>query len=198
MLELKKLEYNYDALEPIINKETVSFHHDKHHQTYYNNTNNLIKNTSLEDKSLEYILTHLDEVDESIRTKLKNNAGGSYNHDLYWNIMNPVNKKEIHGELSEAINNNFGSFEEFKEKFVEEGLKVFGSGWVWLVKENDNLKIITTSNQDSPITLGFKIIFGNDVWEHAYYLNYQNKRKEYLEKCFDLVNWTIAEELFKK
>ena len=198
MLELKKLEYNYDALEPIINKETVSFHHDKHHQTYYKNTNNLIKNTSLEDKSLEYILTHLDEVDESIRTKLKNNAGGSYNHDLYWNIMNPVNKKEIHGELSEAINKTFGSFEEFKEKFVEEGLKVFGSGWVWLVKENDNLKIITTSNQDSPITLGFKIIFGNDVWEHAYYLNYQNKRKEYLEKWFDLVNWTIAEELFKK
>ena len=198
MLELKKLEYNYDALEPIINKETVSLHHDKHHQTYYDNTNNLIKNTSLEDKSLEYILTHLDEVDESIRTKLKNNAGGSYNHDLYWNIMNPVNKKEIHGELSEAINNTFGSFEKFKEKFVEEGLKVFGSGWVWLVKENDNLKIITTSNQDSPITLGFKIIFGNDVWEHAYYLNYQNKRKEYLEKWFDLVNWTIAEELFKK
>ena len=198
MLELKKLEYNYDALEPIINKETVSFHHDKHHQAYCDNTNNLIKNTSLEDKSLEYILTHLDEVDESIRTKLKNNAGGSYNHDLYWNIMNPVNKKEIHGELSEAINNNFGSFEEFKERFVEEGLKVFGSGWVWLVKENDNLKIITTSNQDSPITLGFKIIFGNDVWEHAYYLNYQNKRKEYLEKWFDLVNWTIAEELFKK
>ena len=198
MLELKKLEYNYDALEPIINKETVSFHHDNHHQAYYDNTNNLIKNTSLEDKSLEYILTHLDEVDESIRTKLKNNAGGSYNHDLYWNIMNPVNKKEIHGELSEAINNNFGSFEEFKERFVEEGLKVFGSGWVWLVKENDNLKIITTSNQDSPITLGFKIIFGNDVWEHAYYLNYQNKRKEYLEKWFDLVNWTIAEELFKK
>ena len=112
--------------------------------------------------------------------------------------MNPVNKKEIHGELSEAINKTFGSFEEFKAKFVEEGLKVFGSGWVWLVKENDNLKIITTSNQDSPITLGFKIIFGNDVWEHAYYLNYQNKRKEYLEKWFDLVNWTIAEELFKK
>lgn len=198
MLELKNLEYAYDSLEPIIDKETVTFHHDKHHQTYYDNTNNLIKGTSLEDKSLEYILTNLEEADESIRTKLKNNAGGAYNHDLYWNIMNPNNKKELHGELEKAIVSTFGSLELFKEKFVEEGLKVFGSGWVWLIKKNNELKIITTSNQDSPITNGLKIIFGNDVWEHAYYLKYQNRRKEYLEKWFDLVNWTKAEEIFKK
>lgn len=188
MLELKKLEYGYDDLNPVINSETISFHHDKHHQTYYDNTNNLIKGTNLEEKSLEYILTHLEEADESIRTKLRNQAGGAYNHDLYWAIINPTNKKELHGELEKAINNTFGSFDAFKEKFVEEGLKVFGSGWIWLVKDNAELKIIPTSNQDCPITDGFKIIFGNDVWEHAYYLQYQNRRKEYLEKWFDLIN----------
>ena len=198
MLELKKLEYGYDDLNPVINSETISFHHDKHHQTYYDNTNNLIKGTSLEDKSLEYILTHLEEADESIRTKLKNQAGGAYNHDLYWNIINPKNKKELHGELEKAINEAFGSFDAFKEKFIEEGLKVFGSGWIWLVKDSTGLKIMPTSNQDCPITDGFKIIFGNDVWEHAYYLQYQNRRKEYLEKWFDLVNWTIAEEIYTK
>jgi superoxide dismutase [Mn] 2 len=198
MLELKKLEYGYDDLNPVINSETISFHHDKHHQTYYDNTNNLIKGTSLEDKGLEYILTHLEEADESIRTKLKNQAGGAYNHDLYWNIINPKNKKELHGELEKAINEAFGSFDAFKEKFVEEGLKVFGSGWIWLVKDSTGLKIMSTSNQDCPITDGFKIIFGNDVWEHAYYLDYQNRRKEYLEKWFDLVNWTIAEEIYTK
>lgn len=198
MLELKKLEYGYDDLNPVINSETISFHHDKHHQTYYDNTNNLIKGTSLEDKSLEYILTHLEEADESIRTKLKNQAGGAYNHDLYWAIINPTNKKELHGELEKAINEAFGSFDAFKEKFVEEGLKVFGSGWIWLVKDSTGLKIMSTSNQDCPITDGFKIIFGNDVWEHAYYLDYQNRRKEYLEKWFDLVNWTIAEEIYTK
>lgn len=198
MLELKKLEYGYDDLNPVINSETISFHHDKHHQTYYDNTNNLIKGTNLEEKSLEYILTHLEEADESIRTKLKNQAGGAYNHDLYWAIINPTNKKELHGELEKAINEAFGSFDAFKEKFVEEGLKVFGSGWIWLVKDNEGLKIIPTSNQDCPITDGFKIIFGNDVWEHAYYLQYQNRRKEYLEKWFDLINWTIAEEIYTK
>ena len=198
MLELKKLEYGYDDLNPVINSETISFHHDKHHQTYYDNTNNLIKGTSLEDKSLEYILTHLEEADESIRTKLKNQAGGAYNHDLYWNIINPKNKKELHGELEKAINEAFGSFDAFKEKFIEEGLKVFGSGWIWLVKDSTGLKIMPTSNQDCPITDGFKIIFGNDVWEHAYYLQYQNRRKEYLEKWFDLINWTIAEEIYTK
>lgn len=198
MLELKKLEYGYDDLNPVINSETISFHHDKHHQTYYDNTNNLIKGTSLEEKSLEYILTHLEEADESIRTKLKNQAGGAYNHDLYWAIINPTNKKELHGELEKVINNTFGSYDAFKEKFVEEGLKVFGSGWIWLVKDNEGLKIISTSNQDCPITDGFKIIFGNDVWEHAYYLQYQNRRKEYLEKWFDLINWTIAEEIYTK
>ena len=198
MLELKKLEYGYDDLNPVINSETISFHHDKHHQTYYDNTNNLIKGTNLEEKSLEYILTHLEEADESIRTKLKNQAGGAYNHDLYWAIINPTNKKELHGELEKAINEAFGSFDAFKEKFVEEGLKVFGSGWIWLVKDSTGLKIMPTSNQDCPITDGFKIIFGNDVWEHAYYLQYQNRRKEYLEKWFDLVNWTIAEEIYTK
>ena len=198
MLELKKLEYGYDDLNPVINSETISFHHDKHHQTYYDNTNNLIKGTNLEEKSLEYILTHLEEADESIRTKLKNQAGGAYNHDLYWAIINPTNKKELHGELEKVINNTFGSYDAFKEKFVEEGLKVFGSGWIWLVKDNAELKIIPTSNQDCPITDGFKIIFGNDVWEHAYYLQYQNRRKEYLEKWFDLINWTIAEEIYTK
>ena len=198
MLELKKLEYGYDDLNPVINSETISFHHDKHHQTYYDNTNNLIKGTNLEEKSLEYILTNLEEADESIRTKLRNQAGGAYNHDLYWAIINPTNKKKLHGELEKAINNTFGSFDAFKEKFVEEGLKVFGSGWIWLVKDNAELKIIPTSNQDCPITDGFKIIFGNDVWEHAYYLQYQNRRKEYLEKWFDLINWTIAEEIYTK
>ena len=198
MLELKKLEYGYDDLNPVINSETISFHHDKHHQTYYDNTNNLIKGTNLEEKSLEYILTHLEEADESIRTKLRNQAGGAYNHDLYWAIINPTNKKELHGELEKSINNTFGSYDAFKEKFVEEGLKVFGSGWIWLVKDSTGLKIIPTSNQDCPITDGFKIIFGNDVWEHAYYLQYQNRRKEYLEKWFDLINWTIAEEIYTK
>lgn len=197
-IELQKLPYAYDALEPVIGKETLMFHHDKHHQTYVNNLNNLIKGTVFENSSLEEILTNLQKAPEDKKNAIKNNAGGVYNHNLYFESMIPGNNTPK-GELLEKINETFKSFENFKEEFNKKGASQFGSGWVWLVcDDKKNLEIITTSNQDCPISCGKTILLGNDVWEHAYYLNYQNKRVEYLNEWFKLVNFDIVEKRYNE
>ena len=192
--KLMELPYAYDALEPIIDKETMHLHHDMHHQAYVNNLNNLLEGTGFEGKSIEEILTSLDKMPEAKRNGIRNNAGGVYNHDLFWLTMTPGGSKEPKGKLKEAIEKSFGSLEGLKEQFNNKGLAQFGSGWAWLVSDEDgNLEVISTPNQDSPISLGKKVILGNDVWEHAYYLRYQNRRGEYLNKWWDLINWDIVE-----
>lgn len=192
--KLMELPYAYDALEPIIDKETMHLHHDMHHQAYVNNLNNLLEGTGFEGKSIEEILTSLDKMPEAKRNGIRNNAGGTYNHDLFWLTMTPGGSKEPKGKLKEAIEKSFGSLEGLKEQFNNKGLAQFGSGWAWLVSDEDgNLEVISTPNQDSPISLGKKAILGNDVWEHAYYLRYQNRRGEYLDKWWDLINWDIVE-----
>lgn len=197
---LKELSYKYDALEPIIDKETMQFHHDKHHQAYINNLNNLIAGTEFENLSLEEILKSLDKLPEEKRNGVRNNGGGAYNHNLFWDIMTPGGSKEPVGNLKEAIERDFGSVEELKKEFNQKGLTQFGSGWAWLVycESCGKLKVLSTANQDNPISQGKKVIFGNDVWEHAYYLNYQNRRADYLNEWWNLINWDIAEENFNK
>lgn len=195
--KLMELPYAYDALSPIIDKETMHFHHDMHHQAYVTNLNNLLEGTGFENSSIEEILTSLDKMPEAKRNGIRNNAGGVYNHDLFWISMTPGGSKEPKGNLKEAIEKTFGSFEGLKEQFNSKGLSQFGSGWVWLVSdENGNLEVMSTPNQDNPISQGKKVILGNDVWEHAYYLNYQNRRGEYLNKWWDLVNWDLIEKRY--
>ncbi|ACZ01689.1 superoxide dismutase [Streptobacillus moniliformis] len=196
-IKLKDLPYAYDALEPVIDKETMHLHHDKHHNTYVTNLNNLIKGTEFENATVEEILTSLDKMPEEKRNGIKNNAGGTYNHDIFWETMIPGGSKEPVGRLKEAIDKTFGSFEEFKNLFNSKGLTQFGSGWVWLVSDKDgNLEVYSTSNQDCPLSDGKKIILCNDVWEHAYYLNYQNRRADYLKEWFNVVNWDIVSDRY--
>lgn len=196
---LKELAYAYDALEPVIDKETMHFHHDKHHQAYVNNLNNLLEGTGFENSTLEEILTSLDKMPEDKKNGIRNNAGGVYNHNLFWDIMTPGGSKEPVGNLKEAIEKHFGSLEELKKQFNQKGASQFGSGWVWLVScPCGKLEVMSTANQDSPVSLGKKVIFGNDVWEHAYYLNYQNRRADYLSSWWNLVNWDKAEENYNK
>ncbi|WP_064590080.1 superoxide dismutase [Streptobacillus moniliformis] len=196
-IKLKDLPYAYDALEPVIDKETMHLHHDKHHNTYVTNLNNLIKGTEFENATVEEILTSLDKMPEEKRNGIKNNAGGTYNHDIFWETMIPGGSKEPVGRLKEAIDKTFGSFEEFKNLFNFKGLTQFGSGWVWLVSDKDgNLEVYSTSNQDCPLSDGKKIILCNDVWEHAYYLNYQNRRADYLKEWFNVVNWDIVSDRY--
>ncbi|WP_064612576.1 superoxide dismutase [Streptobacillus moniliformis] len=196
-IKLKDLPYAYDALEPVIDKETMHLHHDKHHNTYVTNLNNLIKGTEFENATVEEILTSLDKMPEEKRNGIKNNAGGTYNHDIFWETMIPGGSKEPVGRLKEAIDKTFGSFEEFKNLFNSKGLTQFGSGWVWLVSDKDgNLEVYSTSNQDCPLSDGKKIILCNDVWEHAYYLNYKNRRADYLKEWFNVVNWDIVSDRY--
>lgn len=197
MFILKELPYGYDALEPVIGKETMICHHDKHHNAYVTNLNNLIKGTDFENSTLEEILKNLDKMPENKRNGIRNNAGGVYNHNLFFEIMTPGGSKEPIGNLKKAIDSKFGNFEEMKKEFNAKGLSQFGSGWVFLVlDENNNLEIISMPNQDNPISLNKKVILGNDVWEHAYYLNYQNRRADYLENWWNLVNFDIVEDIY--
>ncbi|NYV28317.1 superoxide dismutase [Streptobacillus felis] len=190
---LKDLPYAYDALEPVIDKETMYFHHDKHHNAYITNLNNLLEGTGFENATIEEVLTSLDKMPEAKRNGIRNNAGGTYNHDLFWESMIPGGSKEPVGKLKEAIESTFGSFEEFKNVFNAKGLSQFGSGWVWLVSDAEGkLEVVSTANQDSPLSNGKKVILGNDVWEHAYYLNYQNRRGDYLKEWFNVVNWDVV------
>ncbi len=188
---LPELPYAYDSLEPFIDEETMHIHHDKHHAGYVKNLNDAIeKHEELFSKSAEELITNLNDVPEDIRTVVKNNAGGHVNHSMFWQIMAPKGGGEPSGKLAEEIEKYFGSFSEFQNKFNEAGTKRFGSGWVWLVQDKDGkLDIISTSNQDNPMSEGYKTIMGNDVWEHAYYLKYKNMRADYLKAWWNVLNW---------
>lgn len=192
--KLMPLPYSYDALEPYIDKETMIIHHTKHHQTYVDNLNKLLaKNPELSSKSLEELLTNLDALPKSDKQGIINNAGGVYNHNFFWTIMSPNQDGKPVGKLATAIDNTFGSFDNFKAKFKESATSRFGSGWAWLVSDKDGkLSIISTANQDAPISLGLTPIIGIDVWEHAYYLKYKNKRADYIDNWWNVVNWNQA------
>jgi Fe-Mn family superoxide dismutase len=188
--ELPELPYAYDALEPHIDEETMKLHHDKHHAGYVNKTNAALEGHSdLQDLSIEELVAKLDEVPEDIRTAVRNNGGGHANHALFWEVLSPEGGGEPTGELADAIDNAFGSFDDFKAEFKDAATGQFGSGWGWLVVDNGDLKVTNTPNQDSPLTDGQTPIFGVDVWEHAYYLNYQNVRPDYVDAVWNIVNW---------
>lgn len=196
---LPPLPYDYNALEPYIDAQTMQIHHDKHHQAYVDNLNKAISgHPDLEQKSLEELLQNLDAVPEEIRTAVRNHGGGHYNHSFFWPLMKKNGGVEPKGELAQAISQKFSDFAKFKEEFTTVATKHFGSGWAWLVKDSSgNLKVYSTPNQDSPIMEGMQPILGLDVWEHAYYLKYQNRRPEYIEAWWKVINWEKAEENFK-
>jgi Fe-Mn family superoxide dismutase len=194
--EVPPLPYPYDALEPYIDKQTMELHHDKHHQAYVDNANAGLANTSYANASVEEVLTNLDKIPEEVRTKVRNNAGGHYNHTLFWQMMKPGGGGEPSGALAEAINATFGSFAQFKEQFKAAAVGHFGSGWAWLVHDGSGLKIVTTPNQDNPISQGMTPLLGVDVWEHAYYLKYQNRRPEYVDNWWNTVNWEFVAQRF--
>jgi len=194
---LPKLPYDLNALEPHIDARTMEIHHGKHHQAYVNNLNAAIeKHPELAGKSLEDLLKDLNGVPEDIRTAVRNNGGGHFNHSLFWEVMSPKGGGEPGGALGEAINKAFGDFATFKEKFAAAAAGQFGSGWAWLVKEGDGVAIVATPNQDNPISNGKTAILGVDVWEHAYYLNYQNRRPDYVAAWWNVVNWDEVSKRF--
>ena len=198
MFTLPELPYAFDALQPFIDKETMEIHHDRHHATYIKNLNDAL--STIEGYTvppLETLLQSLNTVPEMIRTKVRNNAGGHYNHSLFWTIMSPATGQEAKGVLKDAILKTFGDIKTLQQKIIDAGLSRFGSGWVWLVVENNELKVMDTPNQDSPIMDGKKPIFCIDVWEHAYYLKYQNKRADYLTAFWNVVNWREVEKLYE-
>lgn len=193
--ELQKLPFAYDALEPHMDKETIEIHYSKHHQGYVNKLNAAIADyPELADKSVEELLKNLDSLSEKIKQAVINNGGGVYNHNLFWSTL----KKgvEFSGEIKDAIIEKFGSFDNFKKEFSDAAATVFGSGWTWLVLNNNELEIIKTSNQDSVISDGMIPLLTLDVWEHSYYLKYQNKRPEYIENFFSIINWEKVNELY--
>ena len=188
--EVPSLPYDYNALEPYIDTQTMQLHHDKHHAAYVNNLNNAVNNTDFASKNVDDILRHINDVPQNIRTAVQNNAGGHSNHSMFWAIMKPNGGGEPTGALASAIQQTFGSFDQFKAAFNDAGVKRFGSGWTWLVlDQNGKLSVISTANQDSPLMSGLYPVMGNDVWEHAYYLKYQNRRPDYLAAWWNVVNW---------
>lgn len=194
---LPPLPYPPSALEPHIDARTMEIHHGKHHQAYINNANNALKDhPELEALPVETLLADLSKVPENIRTVLRNNAGGHANHSLFWTIMAPNAGGEPTGDLAEAISSTFGSFTAFKEKFAQAAATRFGSGWAWLVVSGGKLEVISTANQDSPLMDGKTPILGLDVWEHAYYLNYQNRRPDYISAFWNVVNWPEVTRLY--
>ncbi len=198
VIHLPPLPYAYEALEPHIDAATMRFHHDKHHAAYVKNLNAALdKHPELKSKSVESLLANLDNVPEDIRKIVRNNGGGHVNHSMFWRIMKPQGGGEPTGAIASAINQNFGNFAAFKKQFNEAGTSRFGSGWVWLVRNKDNkLEVTTTPNQDSPISEGQYPIMGNDVWEHAYYLKYQNRRPDYLDAWWNVLNWDEINKRF--
>lgn len=194
--KVEELKYEYNALENVIDEETMKLHHTKHHQAYVDNLNKAIQGTKFEKMTIEEILINLHNVPEDIRNTVRNNGGGHYNHSLFWETMIPGGSKEPIGNLKKSIEETFGSFEDFKNYFEKAGIGRFGSGWVNLVEYNGKLEIVSNPNQDTPISDGKKVIIGNDLWEHAYYLRYQNRRAEYLKNWWEVVNWNIAESRY--
>ena len=185
--EVPDLPYGYDALEPHIDEATMRVHHDKHHQAYVDKANAALEGSEWADKDVEEVLQNLDSVPNA--TAVRNNAGGHYNHSFFWQIMSPDGGGEPSGALGDAIAEKFGSFDAFKAEFKNAGVGQFGSGWAWLVKSGDGIEVTSTPNQDSPISDGKTPLLGADVWEHAYYLKYQNKRPDYLDAFWNVVNW---------
>jgi len=190
------LPYTYDALEPHIDEATMRVHHDKHHQAYVDKANGALEGTEWADRDVEDVLANLSSLPADKQGPVRNNAGGHYNHSLFWQMMSPDGGGEPQGELASAIDEAFGSFDAFKEKFKNAGIARFGSGWAWLVKDGSGLAVVSTPNQDAPISDGKTALLGADVWEHAYYLKYQNKRPEYLDAFWNVVNWDYVAERF--
>ena len=192
---LELLPYEYNALEPYIDETTMRIHHDKHHQAYFDNFMKAISGSSLERKEVKEILSNPSKIPAEIKTAAINHGGGYYHHSFFWTILKK--KVEFKGEIAEAIKKKWGSFDNFKEEFSKAALTVFGSGWAWLVYDK-GIEIIQTKNQDCPLSLGKVPLLGIDVWEHAYYLKYQNRRAEYIENFFKIINWVQVDEYYKK
>jgi superoxide dismutase, Fe-Mn family len=194
--EVPPLPYDYDALEPHIDEATMRVHHDKHHQAYVDKVNAALEGTGLADAAIEDVLKDLDAVPEDKRTAVRNNGGGHYNHTLFWVSMSPGGGGEPEGDLAGAIEQAFGSFDDFKAKVKETGVNQFGSGWSWLVHDGSGLAVVGSANQDNPISQGQTPLLGVDVWEHAYYLKYQNRRPDYIDAWWNTVDWgKVAERL---
>ena len=197
MHELPKLPYEYNALEPYIDEQTMRIHHTKHHQAYIDKLNGAVKGTEFEKIAVDELIKNLNKVPENIRNVVRNHGGGHSNHTFFWNIMAPKAGNPT-GKVVDAITKTFGSFDKFKEEFMNAGLNRFGSGWAWLALNNGKLEIMSTANQDSPLMEGKKPLLGVDVWEHGYYLLYQNRRADYLKAWWNVVNWKKVNELFEK
>ena len=198
MFELPPLPYAFDALEPHIDAQTMQIHHDKHHATYVTKLNDALKDQpALQQKNLDELLRGIGEVPESIRTAVKNHGGGHHNHSLFWQIMGPNGGGTPSGAIGDAINQAFGSFEAFKEKLTTTATNLFGSGWAWLGHKDGQLEVIGKPNQDSPLMDGVTPVLGVDVWEHAYYLKYQNRRPDYLAAWWNTINWKEVEKRFQ-
>ncbi|MFC4684461.1 superoxide dismutase [Exiguobacterium sp. s149] len=194
--ELPQLDYAYDALEPHIDARTMEIHHTKHHNTYVTNVNNALEGKDVNYSSLEELLQNLDSLPADIQTAVRNNGGGHWNHSFFWKLLKKNEKGAPTGELASAIDEAFGSFDAFKEEFTKAATTRFGSGWAWLVVKNGKLEVTSTPNQDSPIMEGVQPILGLDVWEHAYYLNYQNRRPDYIQAFFHVIDWDYVAKLY--
>ena len=194
--EVPPLPYEYNALEPHIDEATMKLHHDKHHQAYVTNANKALEGTDWAEKSVEEVLRNLNQIPDDKRNAVRNNAGGHLNHSLFWEWMSPDGGGEPDGDLASAIDSAFGSFSEFQDKLKAAGVGQFGSGWAWLVHDGSGLAVVSTPNQDTPISDGKTPLLGVDVWEHAYYLNYQNRRPDYIDAWWNVVNWAKVAEQF--
>jgi Fe-Mn family superoxide dismutase len=194
--EVPPLPYDYTALEPHIDETTMHVHHDKHHQAYVNAANAALEGTDWDNKPVDELLRNLGSLPDDKRTVLRNQAGGHYNHSLFWQWMSPSGGGEPSGALRDALDSAFGSFDDFKAQFKDAGVKRFGSGWAWLVHDGSGLAIVSTPNQDNPVSDGKTPLLGVDVWEHAYYLKYQNRRPDYLDAWWNVVDWAKVGEGF--
>jgi superoxide dismutase, Fe-Mn family len=190
------LPYDYDALEPHIDEQTMQIHHDKHHQAYVDKVNAALEGTDWADRPIEEVLASLDQVPEDKRTAVRNNGGGHYNHTLFWENMGPDGGGRPDGDLGAAIDEAFGSFEDFQGQLKDAGVNQFGSGWAWLVLDGGRLAVVPSANQDNPISDGKTPLLGVDVWEHAYYLKYQNRRPDYIDAWWNTVNWSRVAERY--
>jgi len=194
--EVPDLPYDYNALEPHIDEQTMRIHHDKHHQAYVDKANAALEGTEWADKPVEEVLANLSSLPSDKQGPVRNNAGGHANHSLFWTILGPNGGGTPSGDLAAAIDNAFGSFDAFKQQMVDAGVNRFGSGWAWLVLDNGRLSVTSSANQDSPISDGQTPLLGIDVWEHAYYLNYQNKRPDYLAAIWNVIDWSAVAERY--
>jgi Fe-Mn family superoxide dismutase len=195
--EVPDLPYDYDALEPSIDEATMKVHHDKHHQAYVDKANAALEGTEWADKDIRDVIANLGDLPDDKKGPVRNNGGGHYNHSLFWESMSPDGGGEPEGDLADAIKDAFGSFDDFKEKLKATGVGQFGSGWAWLVLDGDSLAVVGTPNQDNPLTDGSEPLLGVDVWEHAYYLKYQNKRPDYIDAWWDTVDWSKVGERYE-